>query len=97
VRGFAEEQALGLTPEKDRERDEQDADAQRSDTIQHRKTQHLSRRDAGERDAEVSTSEWTASLNIAELPVNTAAPSFVAATRAFPSSAAQTTFVERST
>jgi hypothetical protein len=37
---------------------------------------------------EVSTSEWIASLVMAALPVHSAAPIFVAATNALPTSAA---------
>ena len=39
----------------------------------------------------VSTSEWTASLDIAELPVRAAAPNLVSALRTLPSRAAWTT------
>src|SRR5439155_16395385 len=42
----------------------------------------------------VSTSEWIASLTIAELPVRPAAANFVRATRTLPSKAAYTTFFD---
>ena len=42
----------------------------------------------------MSTSEWIASLNIAELPVNAAAANFVTAISEFPASAAKITFLD---